>query len=152
MQSRLRKRAGVQFSPFFERPMAYRRVPPAAGANFLRALAEGMSVTAAARAANVSRRTVYLWRRDPGFAESWADALEAATDLLEDAARTRATDGMSDRLLMALLAARRPERFGQKAAEPGLTDDALEGARAKLERKLLGLARRAAARRSEPSR
>lgn len=144
--------------------MPPKRVPPvAAGGVFLACLARGMSVAAAAQSTGVPRQTVYKWRAHPAFAEAWAEAIETATDRLEDEARRRALEGVkkpvyrngqivgyvknpSDRLLMALLAAERPEKF--RAAQP--TRHAVrneverDGARATLERKLARLARRLA--------
>jgi hypothetical protein len=126
------------------------QVPPEAAA-FLLALAEGQSVAAAAHAAGVARCTPYRWRADRAFAEAWADAIEAGTDRLEDEALRRLVDkstarGGSDTLLMALLAARRPEKFraSHRADQPGRKDDTSEGARATLERKLARLAQRQA--------
>ncbi len=47
---------------------------------FLDALARGLSVGCAARAAGIRRSTAYAWRqRDPQFAAAWVEALETAT-------------------------------------------------------------------------
>ncbi len=143
--------------------MAAKRIPAEAGDVFIAALARGCSAAAAAEQAGVARRTAYGWRANPAFLERWTEAIEAATDLLEDEARRRAVEGvekpvyragklvgnvrdMSDRLLMALLAARRPERFHptRQSVEAGPTDGEHQGARASLERKLARLAGRAA--------
>jgi hypothetical protein len=86
-------------------------------------------VTAAAATIGVSRTALYLLRdSDSSFAGLWDNAVEAGTDRLEDAALQRAVEGIeepvfyrgqqvgtvrrySDGLLIALLRARRPERF-----------------------------------------
>jgi hypothetical protein len=101
---------------------------------FLEALAAGSSITAAARAAGVDRRTPYKWRdSDPAFDEEWVSHLEAGTDALEDEARRRAVEGVkrpiyhagkrvgvvvehSDQLMMFLLKARRPEKYRERQA------------------------------------
>lgn len=102
---------------------------PEARARFLRALELGYSVGHAAEVAGVGRSTVYDRREaEPAFAEAWDRAVERGTDRLEDAARRRAIEGIkdpvfyqgkivgarlvySDTLLLALLNARRPEKF-----------------------------------------
>lgn len=113
-------------------------------ARFLALLAAGRSVTAAARLTGVSRETVYQHRRsDPDFARAWDDAIEQAADLLEDEAWRRGVEGVtttspiyvqgelvgervvmrySDRLLLRLLEARRPERYkrGELAVARGV--------------------------------
>ena len=77
-------------------------------------LAEGMSITAACKAAVIARSVYYQWRdEDAEFAALADEALEAGTDRLEDIANFRATrpiDG-SDTLLIFLLKARRPEKY-----------------------------------------
>jgi hypothetical protein len=78
---------------------------------FLAALRAGNSIAAAARAAGVGRRTAYDWREaDPIFAAAWDESWEVGTDRLEDLALRGAEEG-SERLLLALLKARRPERY-----------------------------------------
>jgi hypothetical protein len=72
---------------------------------------------------------VYVTReKDPEFAAAWEEALEEATDLLEEEARRRAHDGYeepvyykgtqcgvitrySDQLMITLLKAHRPAKF-----------------------------------------
>lgn len=96
---------------------------------FLKCLAEGYSVSKAAAAAGVTRRTVYNWREaDEDFARDWDAAIEAGTDLLEDEAKRRAYEGTekpvfyqgvqcgevqeySDTLMIVLLKARRPDKY-----------------------------------------
>lgn len=86
---------------------------------FLAALAAGKSVAAAAAAAGVARRTAYNWRdSDAAFAAAWDEAFEAGTDRLEDLALQAAEAG-SEKLLLALLKARRPQRFTRSLVEHG---------------------------------
>ena len=125
---------------------------------FLKALAETGIVSAAVEIAGTSRTRVYeLRKRNPGFAAGWEDAEERAADALEDEAWRRAVDGVqeplvsggrvvrdddgqpiairrySDALMIALLKARRPERFKDRAVvEHDITDnlaDRLDAAR-----------------------
>jgi hypothetical protein len=104
-------------------------------AKFIKELAKTGNVSAAARAAGVSRSHAYALRAsESGLSSEWADALEAAVDTLEEEARRRAIDGIdsphfhqgqvtgtvkkySDSLLMFLLKAHRPERYRERAAE-----------------------------------
>lgn len=107
---------------------------------FLEHLAKTANVTESCRIAGCGRTTVHEWRRDePDFAAAWDDALDAATDALEFAARQRAVDGIeeyvvsmgqivrdpetgkplkqkkySDALTALLLKAHRPERFRER--------------------------------------
>jgi hypothetical protein len=110
---------------------------------FLKALAAGASVAKAAKAAGWSRQSAYLYRREnEEFAEEWDAALEAGTDLLEDEALRRATEGLvrykfdkhgdpllnpktnqpyferqySDTLLIVMLKARRPDKYRERAS------------------------------------
>jgi hypothetical protein len=76
---------------------------------FLIGLTKGMSVTKACVYGSIHASDAYKRRReDPQFAECWALAVEAGTDVLEDEAFKRAVDGKSDYLLSMLLKARRP--------------------------------------------
>lgn len=75
---------------------------------FLDLFAQTGNVMLSARGAGVDRRTPYdLRARDERFAQAWADADEAATQVLEAEARRRAM-ATSDRLLEFLLKSRRP--------------------------------------------
>ncbi|WP_374764277.1 helix-turn-helix domain-containing protein [Yunchengibacter salinarum] len=124
---------------------------------FLDALANGLSVSGAARMAGVSRQALYRLRaRDDAFRAAWADGLASGADRIEDEAVRRAVDGVekpvfrggqivghvrdySDTMLMFLLKARRPDRYQAKAADTGKTDatpDPLEGSRDALYAKL----------------
>ena len=69
---------------------------------FLQALADTGSVTAAIAVAGSSRTRVYALRKaDPAFARAWQEAEEIATDRLEDEARRRAVEGVSEPLVSA---------------------------------------------------
>jgi hypothetical protein len=96
---------------------------------FLTHLAQTSNVTESAELVGMSRRGIYDVReRDEAFRQSWDEAVEIATDLLEKEARRRALDGWeepvfyrgeeigktrlySDRMLELLLKAHRPDRF-----------------------------------------
>ena len=81
---------------------------------FLQALERSTTVSEAARAAGIGRRTAYDRRkRDEEFARAWDDTLESAIEELEQEAVRRAKDG-SDQLLMFLLRARRPEVYSER--------------------------------------
>lgn len=100
---------------------------------FLAALRDGQGVLGACRLVGVSNRTAYNHRRDdPDFERAWALALRMATLPLELVAFERAVAGVeepvfaygklrgvrvrrSDRLLVALLGAQKPEKFGRTA-------------------------------------
>jgi hypothetical protein len=93
------------------------RRTPEAEARFLVALRDGKSIAAAARAAGVGRRTCYDWRdRDAAFAARCDEAFDEDTDKLEDLALKGAEQG-SERLLLALLKARRPDRYQRMQIE-----------------------------------
>ena len=125
---------------------------------FLTALADTGIVSAAASIAGITRARAYQVRKqDPGFAAAWEEAEEQAADALEAEAWRRAVDGVpeplvsagkivrdddgqplairrySDNLLLALLKARRPEKFKDRAVvEHDIADglaDRLEAAR-----------------------
>ena len=117
------------------------RHTPKAEAKFLVALRFGKSIAAAAHSAGVGRRTVYDWRdRDPAFAAGWDEAWDVGTDHLEDLALKGAERG-SERLLLALLKARRPERYARTLIEhEGSVEVLLRHASDTLEQKLARLA------------
>jgi hypothetical protein len=80
-------------------------------AALLRAIASGLSVSAACKAATIGKTAAYDWRKDDAaFAREWDDAIESATDALEDIARRRAV-AQSDLLLIFLLRSRRPHVY-----------------------------------------
>jgi hypothetical protein len=105
------------------------RVPEGWRKVFLKSLARTGSVKASAKFAGVGRRFAYKHKAgDAKFSAAWDNAIESAIDLMEAEARRRAMKGMlkpgfykgekcgsvreySDRLLMFLLKAYRPERF-----------------------------------------
>jgi Homeodomain-like domain len=121
------------------------RATATAKAAVLKRLAEGSSITDAAKAIGRSRRTLHEWRdRDAKFASDWADVLECGADELEAEARRRAVDGVeepmvsagklvctvrkySDTLLLALLRAHRPEKFGRPTIAASAEAEAPEG-------------------------
>lgn len=73
------------------------------------------NVRLSCEAVGIGRTTVYRWRRRwATFAAAWDEAQEDATDILEATAWKRAVDEASDRLLMFLLKAHRPERFKER--------------------------------------
>jgi hypothetical protein len=116
---------------------------------FLAALAETGIVSAAVEIAGTSRTRVYeLRKRSADFAAAWEEAEEKAADALEAEAWRRAVVGIqeplvsggklvreddgqpiairrySDTLMIALLKARRPERFKERAVvEHDITDN-----------------------------
>ena len=110
---------------------------------FLNELSAGASVRAAALSVSVKPEAPYEWRKaDQAFSDRWQLAEEAGTDLIEEEAYRRAVTGVekpvyrggevvghvsdfSDTMLMFLLRARRPERYGGKAGEDKLDADAL---------------------------
>ena len=138
--------------------MKRRRLTKERQARFLKALADTGIVSAAVEIAGTSRTRVYeLRKHDPAFAAGWEEAEERAADALEAEAWRRAVAGVpeplvsggkvvrdddgqpiairrySDALMIALLKARRPERFKDRAVvEHDITDglaDRLEAAR-----------------------
>lgn len=108
---------------------------------FINALATTGIVTDSAAIAGFSRKYAYeIKEKDADFSARWDDALEQACDLLEREARRRALEGVtrklfykgtpvldpetgtqyiehhySDGLLTKLLAAHRPNKFGDKS-------------------------------------
>jgi len=81
---------------------------------FLEKLRESGDVSLSARAAGISRSTVYDWRRKwKTFEGEWDDAKEEGVDGLEGEAWRRARKH-SDRLLMFLLKAYRRDVFGDQ--------------------------------------
>jgi hypothetical protein len=122
---------------------------------FLSALAATGIVSTAVEIAGTSRTRVYELRKcDSGFSSAWDEAEERAADALEAEAWRRAVDGVaeplvsigklvrgddgeplsirrySDTLLLALLKARRPEKFKERAT---IEHDIAEGFAERLE-------------------
>ena len=78
------------------------KLTPARQRHFLKALSESGSVSTAAAVAGTSRTRVYELRKaDPAFAAAWDEAEEIATDRLEEEARRRALEGVSEPLVSA---------------------------------------------------
>ena len=81
---------------------------------FLEALKLCPSISAACRAANISTVHAYDTRQvDKEFAKKWKESLELALKAAEDVAWDRAID-QSDKLLMFMLRAHKPARYGEK--------------------------------------
>jgi hypothetical protein len=112
---------------------------PAKQRAFIEALADTGSVVTAAQRVGMSESSAYRLRRSPdaaAFDRAWSAAIDAAAKKLLDAAFERALVGtdepvfdrdgnrvgrrlrQSDRLLMFLLRAYGPERFGERGAAP----------------------------------
>jgi hypothetical protein len=87
---------------------------------FLAAFAECGQVKKAAEVAGVSREQHYDWKaQDAAYAAAFAIAQQRAGDVLEDLVVERAQAGGlgANRLLLAMLAALRPERFNRRRTE-----------------------------------
>ena len=102
---------------------------------FLEKLRGHANVSRAAKAAGVSRKTVYKERSNSTtFAAEWDDAVEEGLDYLEEEARRRAYEGtlkpvyqkgelvghvreFSDTLTIFLLKGRRPEIYGDRVKQ-----------------------------------
>ena len=102
---------------------------------FLAAFAECGTVTHAAEIAGITRRMVQYWKKDdPEFAEAFRIAEEKAADRLEQEARRRAIEGVSepvyhkgevvgtiqkysDTLLIFLLKGARPEKYRERVTQ-----------------------------------
>jgi len=81
---------------------------------FLEKMRTSGNVRLSCTAAGIGRTTVYRWRRKwATFAAEWDEAMEDACDVLEGVAWKRAIK-MSDRLLMFLLKAHRPDRYKER--------------------------------------
>lgn len=88
---------------------------PSWAQTFLDLFATSGNVMLSARGAGVNRTTPYLLRKNnEAFAAAWEEADEAATQTLEAEAWKRARGG-SDRLLLFLLQARRPQVYRTNA-------------------------------------
>lgn len=78
---------------------------------FLTTLRKSGNVSQSARSAKIARRTAYARREiDEEFKAAWDEAIEEATDDLEEEARKRAIK-TSDTLLIFLLKANRPGKY-----------------------------------------
>ena len=79
--------------------------------------------------AGIPRSTAYYWRNKyKTFADGWDAAKEDAVDKLDAEAWKRATQGQSDRLLMFLLKAHKPEVYSpvQRLSHEGKDGGAIE--------------------------
>lgn len=82
-----------------------------ARATFLAHLRDIPNVSAAARAARISRSAAYDWKADDeSFHDDWEEAVAESIDNLEQVAFERAKD-VSDKLIEILLKAHRPEKY-----------------------------------------
>jgi hypothetical protein len=108
------------------------KLTPHAREKFLAHLSKTANVTESAKVIGMSRQGVYDARdTDPSFRRAWDQAVEIATDTLEQEARRRALDGWdepvfyrgeeigrvrqySDRMLELLLKANRPRKFVER--------------------------------------
>ena len=81
---------------------------------FLRQLSLLPNVSAACRAANIGRSAAYAWKHeDEDFSAAWDEAVEEATDELEQVAWERAKDS-SDRLMEIMLKAHRGDKYVER--------------------------------------
>ena len=93
---------------------------------FLERMRKSGNVYLSCAAAGIPRRTAYRWRdKWATFAEKWDEAKDDAVDKLDAEAWKRATDGASDRLLMFLLKAHKPEVYSpvQRLKHEGTGED-----------------------------
>ena len=80
---------------------------------FIETLEKGYSPRYAAKLANVSRPTIYNWKRDdPEFAAAWDDAILTGVDLVESRLVQRAIKN-SDSNAQFYLRAHKPEIYGR---------------------------------------
>lgn len=131
--------------------------------HFLECVRQGHSFRSAAEQAGIEADKPYIWQKsDEAFASALRVAEQVGTDLIEEEAYRRAVKGVekpiyrggevvghmadySDAMLMFLLKARRPERYGGKASDKALDADALaerlnlKGARDGLKRKFASI-------------
>jgi hypothetical protein len=97
-------------------PTAEKRPWPAWARPFLAALRRSGNVVQACRVADIDRTITYdLRARDAEFAAAWEKAKEDAVDWLEEVAYHRA-EGGSDLLIIFLLKAARPDKYGDREA------------------------------------
>ena len=91
------------------------KMTPPLKRKFCEALANGASPTAASKALDVARSTVYYQRGiDREFREAWADALERAADRYEDRLDELAMEGKHPLPVFGMLRALRPEKWADK--------------------------------------
>lgn len=80
---------------------------------FLKAYAQIGVISVAAKAAQVKLSWVYRWKKDPKFIKKMDRAFEQFVDMIEYAAINRGLE-KSDTLLLNVLRANRPEKYGPK--------------------------------------
>jgi hypothetical protein len=130
------------------------KITPARRAIFLETLTRTGHVTAACAAAGVSLSGTYsLRKRDGTFARAWEEALETAVGTMMEEARRRGVEGWdepvfykgepvgairrySDRLLIQLLQAHKPELFRPHPEHETAKDDILIAALRKARRRV----------------
>jgi hypothetical protein len=113
------------------------RFDDAAQAKFLEVLRDTLNASGAARAAGVSKRTVFTHREtNPVFAQAWQDALDEGLDAAEESVNRRAFKGVergvyhkgqrvdteveySDSLAQFMLKAHRPDKFDKPTKVEG---------------------------------
>jgi hypothetical protein len=94
------------------------RVSKARQQRFLELVAAAYSVTHAAAAIGVHRRTMYRIRdRDEEFAAAWDDAWEAGADVVSDEIRRRAIEGWVEPVVSAGKVVTEVRRFSDKLLE-----------------------------------
>ncbi len=103
---------------------------------FLKAYAEAGTISAAAKAARITRRLHFKWMKEPEYAEKFCEAQEMAHDKLEQEARRRAVEGWtepifyegvhvgdkpkySDQLLTLLLKGALPDKYRDRYENVG---------------------------------
>ena len=106
---------------------------------FLECIEAGTSFSMAAAAAGGTSAVFKSWLgSDENFKKDYEDALEAGTDVLEDAAFQRAVT-KSDALAIFLLKARRPEKYDRGSKLELSGGISVEGAKSKLLNKIARL-------------
>lgn len=107
---------------------------------YLEALEVGDSESSAARKAGGTVKQFRKWRsEDENFDKDVQEAIEVGTDFIEDAATDRALQ-KSDTLMLAILKARRPDKYDRGAGKAGVEVNInVEGSKAKLLNRLARL-------------
>jgi hypothetical protein len=79
---------------------------------FIRRMRNSGNVRASCASAEIPRSTAYYWKNKfKTFSDRWDEAKDDAVDVLDLEAWKRAMEGQSDRLLMFLLKAHKPEVY-----------------------------------------
>jgi len=93
---------------------------------FLKRMRASGNVYLSCQAAGIPRSTAYYWRNKfKTFQDEWDEAKEDAVDKLDAEAWRRATEEASDRLLMFLLKAHKPDVYNpvQRLQHTGAGED-----------------------------